>query len=181
MYLSQHEEVRESCDTESNGDAKDEETDEISSTTGVLVSEDTDCRNNATATRARDPQSHDTGEKELAEEDKEEEHKVETRVVTECLIGGSEPAKEREGDKEEAIDQAETQHGALILAREKEAESPKDVTDHQKSVEEPKVVEPLHHLLEFHWYVHIDVLVEAWLTWHETRERGPIINPCIIW
>jgi hypothetical protein len=63
-------------------------------------------------------QSHKIGLFNLAKEDKEEEHKVEARVIAEGLVGGSEPAKKGEGDEEEAVDEAEAEHGALVLARE---------------------------------------------------------------
>ena len=63
-------------------------------------------------------QSHKIGLFNLAKEDEEEEHKVEAGVIAEGLVGGSEPAKKGEGDEEEAVDEAEAEHGALVLARE---------------------------------------------------------------
>ena len=71
----------------------------------------------------------------LAKEDKEEEHKVEAGVIAECLVGGSEPAKKGEGDEEEAVDEAQAEHGALVLAREEEADAAKKICDHQQRME----------------------------------------------
>ena len=71
----------------------------------------------------------------LAKEDKEEEHKVEAGVIAEGLVGGSEPAKEGEGDEEEAIDEAEPEHGAFVLAGEEEADAAKEICDHEQRVE----------------------------------------------
>jgi len=48
-------------------------------------------------------------------------------------------------------------------------------------MEQPEIVEPLDHLLELHRYVHVDVLVEAWLAWQEPRQRGPVVHSGIVW
>ena len=80
-------------------------------------------------------QSHNIGLFNLAKEDKEEEHKVEARVIAEGLVGRSEPAKKGEGDEEEAVDEAQAEHGALVLAREEEADAAKKICDHQQRME----------------------------------------------
>jgi len=132
VNLCEHEEVRQCRDTKSNGNAKDEETDEISATGGPLVREGTDSGYDATPTRAGNTEGHNHGEDELAEEYEEEEHKVETRVVAEGLVGGPEPAEERERDEEDAVDNSKPKLGAFVHSREKVTEPPKDVKDHQK-------------------------------------------------
>ena len=132
----------------------------------------------ASASRAWDPQGHNAGEQELrqkksvsklqtfkqsfnlAKEDEEEEHEVEAGVIAECLVGGSEPAKEWEGDEEGAVDETQPKHGTLVHAGEEEADAAKKICKHEQRVEQPEVVEPLHHLLELNRDVHIDILAE---------------------
>lgn len=145
--------------------------------THILVLEGADGGDEAGAPRAGDAQGHNAREQELAEEDEEEEHEVEAGVVAEGLVGGAEPAEEGEGDEKESIDESETEHAALVLAREEEAEAAEEVEDHEQGVEEPEVVEPLDHLLELHGDVHVDVLVEAGLAGHEARHGRPVVHP----
>ena len=83
----------------------------------------------------RDEQSHNTGLFNLAKEDKEEEHEVEAGVIAEGLVGRSEPAKKGEGDEEEAIDKAQAEHGALVDAREEEADATKQICNHEQRME----------------------------------------------
>ena len=80
-------------------------------------------------------QSHKIGLFNLAKEDKEEEHKVEAGVIAEGLVGGSEPAKKGERDEEEAVDESQAEHGALVQAREEEADAAKKVSDHEQRME----------------------------------------------
>ena len=137
------------------------------------------------APRPRDAEGHYAREEELAEEDEEEEHEVEAGVIAEGLVGGPEPAEEGEGDEEEGVDEAEAEHGALVLAGEEKTDAAQEVENHKEGVDwggggvsrreegeqeegwreereggltQPEVVEPLDHLLELHRNVHIDVL-----------------------
>ena len=105
-------------------------------------------------------QSHKTKIFNLAKEDEEEEHEVEAGVIAEGLVGRSEPAEKWEGNEECPVDETEPEHGALVHAGEEEADAAKKICDHEQGVEQPEVVEPLHHLLELHRDVHVDVLVE---------------------
>merc|ERR1719284_1433647 len=89
--------------------------------------------------------------------------KLKPGVVAEGLVGGSEPAEEGEGDEEEAVDETQAEHRAFVKAGEEETNAAKKIGDHEQGVEQPEVVQPLHHLLELHRDVHIDVLVEAGL------------------
>jgi len=107
--LGQHEEVGNGSDTESDSDTHDKEPDEVGATGGFLALEGGDGRDDTTATRARDTEGHDAGEDELAEEHEEKEHEVETRVVTEGLVGRPEPAEEGERDEDESVDESETE------------------------------------------------------------------------
>lgn len=132
MDLGQHEEVSNGGDTESNSNTHDKETDKDGATSGFLALEGGDGRNDTTATRSRDAESHDTREDELAEEHKEKEHKVETRVVAEGLVGRPEPAEEGERDEDEAVDQGETKLRAFVLSREEVAQASEYVADHQQ-------------------------------------------------
>ena len=94
----------------------------------------------------------------LAKENEEEQHEVEAGVVAEGLVGGSEPAEEGEGDEEEAVDETQAEHRAFVKAGEEEANAAEKIGDHEEGVEQPEVVQPLHHLLELHGDVHIDIL-----------------------
>ena len=94
----------------------------------------------------------------LAKENEEEQHEVEAGVVAEGLVGRSEPAEEGEGDEEEAVDETQAEHRAFVKAGEEEANAAEKIGDHEQGVEQPEVVQPLHHLLELHGDVHIDIL-----------------------
>ena len=94
----------------------------------------------------------------LAKENEEEQHEVEAGVVAEGLVGGSEPAEEGERDEEEAVDETQAEHRAFVKAGEEEANAAEKIGDHEQGVEQPEVVQPLHHLLELHGDVHVDIL-----------------------
>ena len=92
-------------------------------------------RYNTGSPTARNTQGHDTAEEELTEEDEEEEHEVEAGVVAESLVGRPEPAEEGQGDEEEAIDEPEAEHGALVEPGEQEADAAEHVHHHQEGVD----------------------------------------------
>jgi len=182
--LCQHEEISKCGNTESKGDEENDEANEVvtasSSLTPSPTSEGDDCSYQPTSTSPWNPESHDYREAELTEEDEEEDHEVEARVGSECLVCRSEPTEEGERDEEEAVDEGEAKHGAIVQPSEEETSSSKQVCQHQQSVQKPQVVEALHHLLELHGDVHVDVLVEAGLAWQEARHGWPVVDPGIV-
>ena len=62
-------------------------------------------------------------------------HEVKTWVRSECLVGGSEPAQERERDEEECVDQRESEHGAIVKPSKQKTGSSKEVTEQQQSMD----------------------------------------------
>ena len=86
--------------------------------------------------------------KEVKEEEKTEEKKDET----------TETEKKDQSEKEEAVDETQAEHRAFVKAGEEEANAAEKIGDHEEGVEQPEVVQSLHHLLELHGDVHIDVL-----------------------
>lgn len=131
VYLGQHKEVREGRSGEPESDEEVDEPDEVVSSVSSICSSATpegyDCGDEATSTGVRDTKSHDDGETELAEENEEEDHEVEGRVVPECLVGRSEPTEEGERDEEEAVDESESEHGSIVESSEQEAGTPEQV------------------------------------------------------
>jgi len=161
--LGKHEEVGKGSNGKADSDAQNKEADKIGAASCLLVCECADCSDNASTSGARNTKGHYAGEHELAKENEEEQHEVEAGVVAEGLVGGSEPAEEGEGDEEEAVDETQAEHRAFVKAGEEEANAAEKIGDHEEGVEQPEVVQPLHHLLELHGDVHIDILVEAGL------------------
>merc|ERR1719462_414098 len=155
--LGKHEEIGKGGNGKADSDAQNKEADKIGAAGCLLVCECADCCDNASTSGARNTKSHYAGENE------EEQHKVEAGVVAEGLVGGSEPAEEGERDEKEAVDETQAEHRAFVKAGEEEANAAKKIGDHEEGVEQPEVVQPLHHLLELHGDVHVDILVEAGL------------------
>jgi len=184
MDLCQHEEISECGNTESNSDEEDDEANEVvttgSSISPIPTSEGDDSSDETTSTSPRNAKSHHYREAELTEEDEKKDHEVEARVGSERLVCRSEPTEEGQGDEEEGVDEGQAKHRAIVQPSEEVTSSSKQISQQQYGMQKPQVVEALHHLLELHGDVHVDVLVKAGLTWQEARQRWPVVNPGIV-
>ena len=74
-----------------------------------------------------DTECHQDREAELGEEDQEKRHEPHAGVSLERLIRGSEPAQERQGDKEDDVGEGDSKSAAVIQSTKQRAQGPEQV------------------------------------------------------